>query len=158
MKRPSEETIRSIYYHCNSVYPEEACGFIFSNGTVHMGKNIQNQLHKQKPDIYTRTAKTGYTLSVSDMKTLQESFKSNNPVTVIYHSHPDVGAYFSEEDTRQALLYGEPIYPVMYLVVDTQKYLSRSAKLFAFKSGLFECIAEFDAFGKSIDVKKTETV
>jgi glutamate-1-semialdehyde 2,1-aminomutase len=38
-------------------------------------------------------------------------------VAVIYHSHPDAGAYFSETDQSQALLLGEPPYPeAMYVV------------------------------------------
>jgi [CysO sulfur-carrier protein]-S-L-cysteine hydrolase len=38
-------------------------------------------------------------------------------VKVIYHSHIDAGAYFSETDRRQALMGDEPVYPeAVYLV------------------------------------------
>src|SRR5439155_1270512 len=37
---------------------------------------------------------------------------------VIYHSHPNAGAYFSETDRGQALIKGEPAYPgAVYVVV-----------------------------------------
>jgi proteasome lid subunit RPN8/RPN11 len=38
-------------------------------------------------------------------------------VAVIYHSHVDAGAYFSETDRRQALVGGEPAYPNAVYVV-----------------------------------------
>ena len=38
-------------------------------------------------------------------------------VSVIYHSHVDAGAYFSETDRRQALVGGQPAYPAAVYVV-----------------------------------------
>ena len=38
-------------------------------------------------------------------------------VAVIYHSHVDAGAYFSETDRRQALVGEEPAYPDAVYVV-----------------------------------------
>ena len=38
-------------------------------------------------------------------------------MAVIYHSHVDAGAYFSETDRRNALLGGEPSYPDSTYVV-----------------------------------------
>ena len=52
---------------------------------------------------------------------MNKAFRSDNPVVVIYHSHPDVGAYFSDEDQDKALFLGEPIFPVSYLVVDVRQ-------------------------------------
>jgi proteasome lid subunit RPN8/RPN11 len=42
-------------------------------------------------------------------------------VAVIYHSHIDAGAYFSETDRRQALFGDEPMYPgVAYVVASVR--------------------------------------
>jgi proteasome lid subunit RPN8/RPN11 len=38
-------------------------------------------------------------------------------VAVIYHSHIDAGAYFSETDRRQAVIGGQPAYPAAVYVV-----------------------------------------
>jgi len=38
-------------------------------------------------------------------------------VKVIYHSHIEAGAYFSETDKRNALIDGEPSYPTATYVV-----------------------------------------
>ena len=51
---------------------------------------------------------------------------------VIYHSHVDAGAYFSEEDERIALSEGGPAYPgVSYLVVSVTGGKVGEASLFA---------------------------
>src|SRR5207244_4350392 len=43
-------------------------------------------------------------------------------VAVIYHSHVDAGAYFSETDRRQALIGDEPLYPgAAYLVTSVMR-------------------------------------
>src|SRR5690606_12982229 len=113
-----KEVLEAIYRHGAETYPEECCGFVFANGTVHLGTNIQSELNARDPQRYQRDSATGYTFSVSDTLLLNKSFRSDNPVSIIYHSHPDVGAYFSREDEEKALFQGQPIYPVMYLVVD----------------------------------------
>ena len=38
-------------------------------------------------------------------------------IQVIYHSHIEAGAYFSETDKRNALMDGEPTYPTATYVV-----------------------------------------
>ena len=116
MKKISENIINKIYQHANSCYPEECCGFIFFDGTVYKANNILNELNKKYPKIYTRTARNGYSFSVKDNRILTKSFTTNNPVTIIYHSHPDQGSYFSKEDMEKALFNGNLIHPVAYSV------------------------------------------
>ncbi len=126
--------------HALEEYPMECCGFIFSNGIVHRATNIQNRLAREQPDRYQRTAKNGYTLSLADTLILEDSFSSNNPAEVLYHSHPDVGAYFSQEDKNKALFNGRPIYPLNYLVLDVRMNKVPEAKLFAWDGIDFVCV------------------
>lgn len=123
--------LEQIYAHASRSYPEECCGFVFADGSVYLGSNIQNELHHKNPEMYPRSAANGYTFSVADTLLLNKAFRSDNPVVVIYHSHPDVGAYFSDEDQDKALFLGEPIYPVSYLVVDVCQGQALGSKLFA---------------------------
>ncbi len=146
MQSISQATIQSVYKHSEHTYPEECCGLIFVNGSVHPASNIQNELHAADPIVYPRDATCGYTLAVADILLLDSSFSTNIPVLAIYHSHPDVGAYFSNEDKRKALFSGEPIYPVGYLVIDVSRK-ARGAKLFCFRKGDFQCVEEYDAGG-----------
>ena len=138
------------YFHSADCYPEEACGMLFFNGEVRKANNIQNELHEKDPAIYPRDATKGYTMSVEDNRILSASFKTSNPVTVIYHSHPDVGAYFSQEDRDKALYFGELLYPVSYLVVDVREGTVIGSKLFSISGGEFLCVADYDAVGNFI--------
>jgi len=137
MKVLSPTALEQIYAHADRSYPEECCGFVFADGTVHLGSNIQNELHRKNPEMYSRSAANGYTFSVADTLMMNKAFRSDNPVVVIYHSHPDVGAYFSDEDQDKALFVGEPIYPVSYLVVDVRQGKTQGSKLFAWDGKRF---------------------
>ncbi|WP_087695195.1 molybdopterin-synthase adenylyltransferase MoeB [Pseudomonas sp. PE-S1G-1] len=131
MKVLSPSALEQIYAHADRSYPEECCGFVFADGSVYLGSNIQNELHRKNPEMYPRSAANGYTFSVADTLMMNKAFRGDNPVVVIYHSHPDVGAYFSDEDQDKALFMGEPIYPVSYLVVDVRQGKTQGSKLFA---------------------------
>ena len=112
------------------------------DGQVHEGLNIRDELHARSPAVYRRIANIGYTLSVADTVLLNNSFRTENPVAVIYHSHPDVGAYFSREDIEKALYDGHPIYPVQY----GDRCESRKAKgaiLFEWRDGQFSTARGF---------------
>lgn len=145
----TNQALDVIYRHASRAYPNECCGFILSDGTVYRGTNIQDELHAGNPTIYRRTSANGYTFSVADTIFLGKSFQTPNPVVIIYHSHPDVGAYFSDEDVDKALYAGEPRYPVEYLVVDAVAGSARGAKLFGWSQGKFICTREL---GMKLDV------
>jgi [CysO sulfur-carrier protein]-S-L-cysteine hydrolase len=138
-----EETLQRIYRHACSTYPEECCGFVFADGGYIEGSNIQNDLHRHNPQVYQRTAANGYTFSVADTVLLNKSLRSPNPVTVVYHSHPDVGAYFSDEDQDKALFAGQPLLPVSYLVIDVRAAQAHGAKLFEWRGTCFVCSRNF---------------
>jgi proteasome lid subunit RPN8/RPN11 len=129
-----------VYEHARECYPEECCGFICASGDVHRAKNIQNHLHVLDGQKYPRDARKAYTFSTEDVLRLNRSFGTADPAVVIYHSHPDTGAYFSEKDTRDALYQGKPIHNVDFLVVDVRKGEAKGAKLFRFSERCFECV------------------
>ena len=59
-----------------------------------------NELHEEDPEQYPRTARDGYMIDPREQMILERSLKKEGKeIKVIYHSHPDVGAYFSEKDT-----------------------------------------------------------
>jgi adenylyltransferase/sulfurtransferase len=135
----NDNILVALTKHAISTYPEECCGFIYQNGTVHTGENIQDELNRAEPERYNRSTVRGYTFSVGDTILLNDSFRTNNPVAVIYHSHPDVGAYFSDEDIDKALYDGKPIYPVDYLVIDVNSNGANLAKIFTWENSEFVC-------------------
>jgi proteasome lid subunit RPN8/RPN11 len=135
------QVLADIYAHARTTYPEECCGFLLGpHGSpaideVRRCVNEQNRYHALDPQRFPRTARTAYYLGGKDLRVLLESLSSQRPVKIIYHSHPDVGAYFSAEDTRAALgrepdATATPQYPVDHIVIDAQADHVAGAKLF----------------------------
>jgi proteasome lid subunit RPN8/RPN11 len=133
--------LAAIYAHAQTTYPEECCGFLLGPSDspaideVRQCVNEQNRYHALDPQRFPRTAREAYYLGGKDLRFLLESLSSPRPVRIIYHSHPDVGAYFSAEDTRAALgrepdATAEPQYPVDHIVIDAQADHVAGAKLF----------------------------
>jgi adenylyltransferase/sulfurtransferase len=130
-----------IYAHARAGYPEEVCGLIIAGDEVRRCENRQNALHAEDPVHFPRDARTAYNLGPKDLFFLDKSLRSARPVTIIYHSHVEVGAYFSDEDARAAAPDGELLYPVEYLVVDVRADGVRGSALFRFDGGKFVEVA-----------------
>ena len=131
----------AIYAHARETYPDECCGLLIAlQGSlvidgVRRCVNEQNRYHALDPERFPRTAREAYYLGGKDLRFLLDSVSGERPVKIIYHSHPDVGAYFSAEDTRAALGRepddsAEPLYPVDHIVIDAQADHVAEAKLF----------------------------
>jgi adenylyltransferase/sulfurtransferase len=134
-----------IFEHAKAGYPDEICGLILGArgqlDEVRRCENRQNALHAEDPVHFPRTAREAYNLGPKDLFFLDKSLRGPRPVQVIYHSHVDVGAYFSKEDALAAAPDGELLYPVDYLVVDVRADGAHGAKLFRFRDGNFIEIA-----------------
>jgi proteasome lid subunit RPN8/RPN11 len=133
----------AIYAHAREGYPEEVCGFIVGTDQARRCENRQNALHAEDPVAFPRTAATAYNLGAKDLFFLDRSQRSERPVKIIYHSHIDVGAYFSAEDERAATSEGELLYPVDHQVVDARADGIKGCRLFRFTDGRFVEIASY---------------
>jgi proteasome lid subunit RPN8/RPN11 len=108
---------------------------------------VQDRLHRMDQRLYPRTSRTAFALDFESTRFLIDSLSSDDPVRVIYHSHPDVGAYFSEEDRRFASRDREPTFPgVDYLVVDVRCRRVAGASLFRLVDGTFRDIHCYQGF------------
>lgn len=136
--------LEAIYAHAREGYPEEVCGLIVAGEEVRRCENRQNALHAEDPVRFPRDARTAYNLGPKDLFFLDKSLRSDRPVTAIYHSHVDVGAYFSAEDAAAAAPDSELLYPVDYLVVDARSDGIHGAKLFRFEAGRFVEVAHYE--------------
>ena len=138
-----KEQLDEIHLHAVEEYPYECCGIVVGNpddnqdNVVYRCENIQNKLHEKDPENFTRDARTAYNISALELqKLLSEASSKGRVFKVLYHSHPEHDAYFSEEDTRMALFDGEtPIYPgTKYLVVSVYSEKVRDQALFGWNS------------------------
>lgn len=135
-----------MYRHARSEFPKECCGYLKGDGEkmeVVICTNRQDELHALDPQAHPRTSANGYNIGGRELLNMVRSFDSDQPVTIIYHSHPRVGAYFSKEDESAALAAG---YPVDYLVIDVQEHEIGEAVLFRLQQTeppSYQKIAEF---------------
>lgn len=138
-----EAVLEAIYQQARAEFPGECCGYLIGRGAateLRRCTNFQDRLHALDPVTYPRTAANGYNIYGRELRELVASFDGDRPATVIYHSHPRVGAYFSREDELAALSAG---YPVDYLVIDAQEAAIVEARLFRRQGDAFVCVATF---------------
>jgi [CysO sulfur-carrier protein]-S-L-cysteine hydrolase len=140
----SAEHLEAIYRQARAEFPRECCGYILGQNEdteLVACENRQDKLHAIDPEANPRTSENGYNIGGKELLRLVRSFDGDRPATIIYHSHPRVGAYFSDEDTAAALAAG---YPVDYLVVDVQDDRVREAKLFRRNGDTYVEIARYE--------------
>lgn len=114
------EELRAVAAQAVAEYPRESCGVILARDGERrlVGcRNVQDDLHRRDPVRYPRDARTAYYIDPADLLRIGRLEGEGFAVAVIYHSHIDAGAYFSETDRRQALVAGEPAYPDAAYVV-----------------------------------------
>jgi proteasome lid subunit RPN8/RPN11 len=105
----SDELLARIYAHAREAFPDECCGYLLDDEVVRC-RNAQED-GEMNPD---RGADRGFVISGRELFDFARSFDTDRPARVVYHSHPNGRAYFSETDRTMALA---ARYPVQHLVV-----------------------------------------
>jgi proteasome lid subunit RPN8/RPN11 len=100
-----------MYAQALAEFPFECCGMIIGPEGEDVGpedmvracRNVQQELHQKYPERFPRDATIGYTMAKDDIETIVKEAQDHGwMVKVCYHSHPSSGAYFSQEDRRNA--------------------------------------------------------
>jgi [CysO sulfur-carrier protein]-S-L-cysteine hydrolase len=133
-----------ILRHLAAAYPNEGCGVVIrrvADGALRVRpmENAYDRFHTLEPDDFPRTARTAYLFDPREQLAVQrECDQAGEEICCVFHSHADVGAYFSPEDRRAALMDGEPVLPgVSYLVVAVDQGRPTAARLYRFEGGDF---------------------
>jgi proteasome lid subunit RPN8/RPN11 len=118
---------------------EESCGFLVGpagdaraiDGIVPM-VNRANKLHALDPEAYPRTGRMYFDIDSMKFDTaIRKGEAEGRPVKVLYHSHLDVGAYFSDTDASVAKMgQDEPPWDLCYLVTSVRQGTVDDRKLF----------------------------
>jgi proteasome lid subunit RPN8/RPN11 len=118
---------------------EESCGFLVGpgldarhiDGIVPM-VNRANALHRLDPQSYPRTGRTYFDIdSMKFEAAVRRGEAEGRPIKVLYHSHLEAGAYFSETDAEVAKMgQGEPPWDLAYLVTSVRGGRVDDRKLF----------------------------
>ncbi|MEM7433524.1 MAG: Mov34/MPN/PAD-1 family protein [Myxococcota bacterium] len=114
-----------IEAHALECYPSESCGFVFGPAgdarhldAMQREENEADKYHKLDPETFPRTSKMYFKINeLRAARTFEEGAGAGRPVKVIYHSHCDAAAYFSEEDAATFARDGQLMWPCAYIVV-----------------------------------------
>jgi proteasome lid subunit RPN8/RPN11 len=119
---------------------EESCGFLrgpvtnelLADEAVEL-ENLANKYHRIDPEAHPRTGRHYFKVnSLKFERSIEEGQKSGRPVKVFFHSHLDVGAYFSPEDAASMTMGGgdAPTHELAYLVTAVDAGQVTAHKLF----------------------------
>jgi adenylyltransferase/sulfurtransferase len=126
-------------------YPHESCGVIVvrpGERRLLRCRNVQDELHARDPERHPRDARTAYYIDSKDLLRIGRLEGEGFGVAVIYHSHIDVGAYFSETDRRNALVGDEPAYPdAIYLVTSVMSGRAEGTSAFRWDAARRDFVA-----------------
>jgi [CysO sulfur-carrier protein]-S-L-cysteine hydrolase len=117
--------IDAIAAHGERDYPNEACGFVLGRSDapelarVAPMKNVQDKYHQRDPVQFPRTGRDAFRLDeLERMRMLEAAAAEGLVERIVYHSHPDAGAYFSPEDRAMAVQQGIELMPgIVHIVV-----------------------------------------
>ncbi|MEM6962528.1 MAG: Mov34/MPN/PAD-1 family protein [Myxococcota bacterium] len=135
-----------IEAHAEEQYPSEACGLIFGPkdnpprlDSFSREINQADALHAKYPEQFPRTSKEYFVMDTQRASSAErEGNKNGRPLKVIYHSHCDAGAYFSEEDAATFSWGGALTYPCSFLVVSVIQGSAVDRKLWCHVAGTDE--------------------
>ena len=136
--------LKDIAAHMRACYPAEGCGLVLEDAkgalTFRPIPNIAGA-----SDLTTRTQEDGYAMDPkAQFLAIDAAERAGGRLYAIVHSHPDVGAYFSNEDKAKALDDGgEPLWPgVQYLVVSVRNGAVDAVRLYTWDPGGRDFIEE----------------
>jgi proteasome lid subunit RPN8/RPN11 len=130
-----EAVLAAVFAEARAAFPAECCGWLAGPAGNDVVDAVRPCFNAQSTAAFVpgRTAETAYVIDGDDLFALSESFDGPHPAKVLYHSHPNGRAYFSETDRRVARSpWGDgPNFPVAQLVVGIDAERVVEAALFA---------------------------
>jgi proteasome lid subunit RPN8/RPN11 len=117
-----------IEAHALATYPSECCGFVSGPASEPSlldasvrEENEADKYHRLDPETFPRTSRTYFKINeLRAAKAFDAGDQSGRPIKVIYHSHCDAGAYFSQEDAATFAAGGQLMWPCAFIVVSVQ--------------------------------------
>ena len=130
------DVLEEIYRHAREEFPNECCGWLRGPRDGDTASRVRRATNAYNPATHPtaadRTAESAYVIDGNDLLELNRTLDGEEPPQVIYHSHPNGRAYFSETDRRVATdPWGDgPAYPLKQLVVGIDDNRVVEARLF----------------------------
>ena len=130
-------SLEQIFAHARESFPNECCGWITGDKDSNTAGGVRRAINAYEPETHptakNRTAQTAFVISDQDLLDLNHTLDDDVRPRIIYHSHPNGRAYFSETDKANASdPWGDgPAYPVQQIVVGIDGNSVVEARLFA---------------------------
>ena len=107
---------------CEADPEREVCGFVVRRGgalEVEPVPNVADRYHAKDPVRFPRTSRESYLMDPrSQLQVLESLDRDGADIVAIWHSHVEVGAYFSAKDQADAVIDGVQQVPgAEYLVL-----------------------------------------
>ena len=149
-------SLEAIFAHARESYPDECCGWITGDKDSNTASGVRRAVNAYEPEAHPtakdRSSQTAFVISDSDLLDLARTLDDDVRPRIIYHSHPNGRAYFSETDRSNAAdPWGDgPAYPVQQLVVGIDEDRVVEARLFAWDDDAEDFIEIAEFYGQDI--------
>lgn len=138
----SPDLLARISALCEADPARELCGFVVRRGgalDVVPVANVADRYHAQDPSAFPRTSRDSYLMDPrAQLRIHEELAATDGEIAAVWHSHVEVGAYFSEKDRADAVVDGGQLLPgAEYLVFGVRGGRVTEVKRFRFAGGEF---------------------
>jgi proteasome lid subunit RPN8/RPN11 len=136
------ETVARLVALCEADPEREVCGFLLRRGgALHVVPvtNAADRYHAADPASFPRTSRDSYLMDPKEqLRVYRELEVGGVAVAAVWHSHVEVGAYFSAKDRADAVVEGVPAVPgAEYLVLGVRGGRVTEVKRFAWDGRVF---------------------
>lgn len=116
------ELVARLAALCEADPEREVCGFLLRrDGALHVVpvENAADRYHALDPARFPRTGRDSYLMDPKAQLRIHRELEAwGGEIAAIWHSHVEVGAYFSAKDRADAVVEGQPTVPgAEYLVL-----------------------------------------
>jgi proteasome lid subunit RPN8/RPN11 len=136
------EILERIAALCEADPLRETCGFVARRSgrlEVIPVANVADRYHEADPQRFPRTSRDSYLMDPrQQLRTFEDLERAGGEVVAIWHSHVEVGAYFSAKDRADAVIDGVQQVPgAEYLVFGVRRGRVTEVKRFTLVDGDF---------------------
>ncbi len=109
------EVVARLVALCEADPAREACGFVVRRGgALHVVSvaNVADRYHAADPAAFPRTSRDSYLMDPKEQLRIHRELDGwGGEIVAVWHSHVEVGAYFSEKDRADAVVDGVQAVP-----------------------------------------------
>jgi [CysO sulfur-carrier protein]-S-L-cysteine hydrolase len=136
------EIVARLAALCEADPAREVCGFLVRrDGALHVVQvpNVADRYHELDPARFPRTSRDAYLMDPkAQLRVHRELDAWGGEIVAVWHSHVEVGAYFSEKDRADAVVEGVQTVPgAEYLVLGVRGGRVTEVKRFRYADGGF---------------------